>query len=135
MSARTSPAEAFEKIPTVLFGHAPEAAAALAREVRDLILARRAAGRPTVLGLATGSTPVPFYRELIRLHKEEGLSFHDVIIISTSAPIDVTQDRTAIEKVDPKNVSISVTSAVSRDTASPVLSFEKYAGDSDISRA
>ncbi len=79
MSARTSPAEAFEKIPTVLFGHAPEAAAALAREVRDLILARRAAGRPTVLGLATGSTPVPFYRELIRLHKEEGLSFHDVI--------------------------------------------------------
>lgn len=79
MSARTSPAEAFEKIPTVLFGNAPEAAAALACEVRDLILTRRAAGRPTVLGLATGSTPVPFYRELIRLHKEEALSFHDVI--------------------------------------------------------
>ncbi len=79
MSARTSPTEAYEKIPTVIFADAPEAAAALAAEVRDLILARRAAGRPAVLGLATGSTPVPFYRELIRLHREEGLSFHDVI--------------------------------------------------------
>ena len=55
--------------------------------------------------------------------------------ISTSAPIDVTSERTAIEKVEPKNVSISVTSAVRRETASPVFSFEKYAGDSDISRA
>ena len=53
------------------------------------------------------------------------VSFHDVISISTSAPIDVTNERTAIEKVDPKNVSISVTSAVSRETASPVLSLEK----------
>ena len=79
MSARTSPVEAFEKIPTRLYGDAPEAAAALAQEVRDLILERRASGRAAVLGLATGSTPVPFYRELIRLHREEGLSFADVI--------------------------------------------------------
>lgn len=79
MSARTSPVEALEKIPTRLYGDAPEAAAALAQEVRDLILERRASGRAAVLGLATGSTPVPFYRELIRLHREEGLSFADVI--------------------------------------------------------
>ena len=31
--------------------------------------------RGTVLGLATGSTPVATYRELIRRHREEGLSF------------------------------------------------------------
>lgn len=31
----------------------------------------------TVLGLATGSSPLPIYRELIRLHQEEGLSFAD----------------------------------------------------------
>ncbi len=31
-----------------------------------------------VLGLATGSTPLPFYRELIRLHRDEGLSFANV---------------------------------------------------------
>jgi glucosamine-6-phosphate deaminase len=34
---------------------------------------------PQVLGLATGSTPVPLYKELIRLHKEEGLDFSKVI--------------------------------------------------------
>ena len=53
------------------------------------------------------------------------VSFHDVIIIRINAPTDVTKERTAIEKVEPKKVSISVTSAVSRETASPVFSFEK----------
>ena len=79
MKAATSTAEQFEKIPTHIFPSAAEAAAALAREVSDLIRQRQAEGRPTVLGLATGSTPVPFYRELIRLHREEKLSFRDVI--------------------------------------------------------
>jgi len=32
-----------------------------------------------VLGLATGSTPIPLYQELIRLHKEEGLDFSTTI--------------------------------------------------------
>lgn len=71
--------EQFEKIPTKIHPTAAAAAAALAREVADLIRERDAAGRATVLGLATGSTPVPFYRELIRLHREEGLSFANVI--------------------------------------------------------
>ena len=92
MSARTSPAEAHEKIPTVLFADAPEAAASLAAEVRDLILACRAAGRPAVLGLATGSTPVPFYRELIRLHREEGLSFHDVVTFNLDEYYGLSRD-------------------------------------------
>src|SRR5260370_40475497 len=37
------------------------------------------ATRPTVLGLATGSTPVTLYRELIRLHREAGLDFSRVV--------------------------------------------------------
>ena len=41
--------------------------------------ARNAAGKPTVLGLATGSTPVGLYRELIRLHKDEGLDLSRVV--------------------------------------------------------
>lgn len=31
------------------------------------------------MGLATGSTPKGVYMELVRLHKEEGLSFNNVI--------------------------------------------------------
>ncbi len=79
MNTRRSDAEAYEKIPTIIFKSSKEAAAALAIEVRDLIVSRRREGRKAVLGLATGSTPIPFYKELIRLHREEGLSFQNVI--------------------------------------------------------
>ena len=67
------------RTPTVLFPNAFAAAKYVAREIDKLIRARNAAGKPTVLGLATGTTPVGLYRELIRLHKEEGLDFSRVI--------------------------------------------------------
>ena len=51
----------------------------VATEIADLIKSRAKEGRKTVLGLATGSTPLPVYRELIRLHQEENLSFREVI--------------------------------------------------------
>jgi glucosamine-6-phosphate deaminase len=47
--------------------------------IESLIRQNNSAGRPTVLGLATGSTPVGLYRELIRLHKETGLDFSRVV--------------------------------------------------------
>ena len=54
------------------------AAKAIAREIADLIEIRSKSGKSTVLGLATGSTPLPLYAELIRLHREEQLSFRSV---------------------------------------------------------
>lgn len=77
--SRRPPSEAYEKTPTRIFLSSAHAARELAAEVRDLILERARQGKNAVLGMATGSTPVPFYRELIRLHKEEGLSFKNVI--------------------------------------------------------
>ncbi|MCI0699502.1 MAG: glucosamine-6-phosphate deaminase [Planctomycetia bacterium] len=64
---------------TIKFPTAAAASKCVAKEIDKLIRARNAAGRPTVLGLATGSTPVGLYRELIRMHKEEGLDFSRVI--------------------------------------------------------
>ncbi|MCM8804686.1 MAG: glucosamine-6-phosphate deaminase [Candidatus Omnitrophica bacterium] len=46
-----------------------------AKIVKDLIIKKPNA----VLGLATGSTPISLYKELIRIHKEEGLDFSKVI--------------------------------------------------------
>jgi glucosamine-6-phosphate deaminase len=66
-------------IKTRLHPDKQSAAKALAREIADLIKIRSKSGKPTVLGLATGSTPLPLYAELIRLHREEGLSFRSVI--------------------------------------------------------
>ncbi len=71
--------ERFEKVRTLVRPDSESASAALAAEVAALVRSREAEGRDTVLGLATGSTPVPFYRELIRLHREEGLSFRRVV--------------------------------------------------------
>jgi glucosamine-6-phosphate deaminase len=47
--------------------------------IESLIRQNQSAGRPTVLGLPTGSTPVGLYRELIRLHRTAGLDFSQVI--------------------------------------------------------
>ncbi|MBN9523098.1 glucosamine-6-phosphate deaminase, partial [bacterium] len=65
--------------PALRFPTAGAASVYVAREVDKLVRARNAAGKPTVLGLATGSTPVGLYRELIRLHKEEGLDLSRVV--------------------------------------------------------
>lgn len=51
---------------------------AAAAEIAGLIRERARAGRRAVLGLATGSTPIPLYAELVRLHRDEGLSFRNV---------------------------------------------------------
>lgn len=67
------------RVPSLRFPTSTAAAHYVAREIDKLIRARNAAGKPTVLGLATGSTPVGLYRELIRLHKEEGLDFSRVV--------------------------------------------------------
>ena len=71
--------EQFERIPTHICRNSEEAAFTVAGEIAALIHERAKVGRNVVLGLATGSTPLPVYRELVRLHKEEGLSFRNVI--------------------------------------------------------
>ncbi len=69
----------FERIPTAVFPHNQAAVAHVADAIERLVRERADAGQPAVLGLATGSTPVPLYRELIRRHREEGLSFAHVV--------------------------------------------------------
>lgn len=68
-----------ERIPTVIIDEHGAMARVVAGRIATLIRERAAAGKSLVLGLATGSTPIGVYRELIRLHREEGLSFRHVI--------------------------------------------------------
>ena len=69
----------FEKIHNVSFNSSEEASLLVAREIAELITEKEKQGQKCVLGLATGSSPIKVYEELIRLHKEEGLSFSNVI--------------------------------------------------------
>jgi glucosamine-6-phosphate deaminase len=68
-----------EKVPTHVHQVPSEASRAVARELAALIRAKAEAGQNAVLGLATGSTPTGVYAELVRMHREEGLSFQNVI--------------------------------------------------------
>ena len=69
----------FEKIHNVIVSSSAIGSKAVAREIADLILQKQNQNTSCVLGLATGSSPIKVYEELIRLHQEEGLSFHNVI--------------------------------------------------------
>jgi glucosamine-6-phosphate deaminase len=68
-----------ESPPARIFADSAEACRTLGAELAELVATINASGRPAVLGLATGRTPLPFYAELIRLHRVGKLSFAKVI--------------------------------------------------------
>ncbi|MDF3078034.1 MAG: glucosamine-6-phosphate deaminase [Sphingobacteriaceae bacterium] len=69
----------FEKLPVTVYPNPDIASKKVARRIADVIISKQSSNENTVLGLATGVTPIGVYTELIRLHKEEGLSFKNVI--------------------------------------------------------
>lgn len=84
MSQTTAPEEASRylrgtRVPTLLFVNSTEASRHVALMIESLIRQNNSAGRSTVLGLATGSTPIGLYRELIKRHREAQLDFSRVV--------------------------------------------------------
>lgn len=71
--------DSFEKIPVEIFPSAKKGSQYTASVIAALIRQKQQEGKPCILGLATGSTPISMYAELVRMHKEEGLSFANVI--------------------------------------------------------
>jgi glucosamine-6-phosphate deaminase len=68
-----------EKIPVAVYANATAASEQVAAEIAALIREKQSAGKPVVLGLATGSTPQKVYAALVRMHRDEGLSFKNVM--------------------------------------------------------
>jgi glucosamine-6-phosphate deaminase len=85
-----SPQTKFEKVRTLIYPDSIQASKAVADEIVALIKSKAAIHEDCVLGLATGSTPLHLYKELIRLHKEEGLSFANVVTFNLDEyyPVD-----------------------------------------------
>jgi glucosamine-6-phosphate deaminase len=69
----------FEKLPVSVYPNKEVASVHVAARIADLIRNKQSTGRPAVLGLATGATPVGVYEELVRMHREQGLSFRNVV--------------------------------------------------------
>ncbi|HET7553405.1 MAG TPA: glucosamine-6-phosphate deaminase [Gemmatimonadaceae bacterium] len=92
MSTRKATSTAYMHIRTVVVDSYDEMGRLIAGRMAELIRERSAAGRTAVLGLATGSTPIPVYRELIRMHREEGLSFANVVTFNLDEYYDIPPD-------------------------------------------
>jgi len=69
----------FERIHTVIFNDKENAELLIAEEIKNLIEKNNKKGKKTVLGLATGSSPLGVYKKLIDLHKKEQFTFKNVI--------------------------------------------------------
>lgn len=68
-----------EKVPCRVFERFEEASQAAAQQIASLIRERARAGQACVLGLTTGSASVGVYSELVRMHRQQGLSFRNVV--------------------------------------------------------
>jgi glucosamine-6-phosphate deaminase len=90
MQNKLNMVDSFEKIEVKIYPTAVEGSVYAAQQIADLIKQKASKGEMLVLGMATGSTPIKMYAELVRLHREEGLSFKNVITFNLDEyyPID-----------------------------------------------
>ncbi|UCE92802.1 MAG: 6-phosphogluconolactonase, partial [Flavobacteriaceae bacterium] len=84
----------FERIHNVVFDDSDVASIAVAQEIAELIKSKQAANENCVLGLATGSSPIKVYEELVRMHEEEGLSFKNVISFNLDEYYPMSKENT-----------------------------------------
>ena len=82
----------FEKIHNVIFKSSNEASILVAQEIANLIKEKQTKNLNCVIGLATGSSPIKVYEELVRMHKEEGLSFKNVISFNLDEYLPMDKD-------------------------------------------
>lgn len=126
----------YEKIPVEIFETPQKGSAFVAAEIAKTIRARQMEGKKCVLGLATGSTPITMYKELVRLHREEGLSFQNVVSFNLDEYFPLERDavqsywsfmhRNLFDHVDikPENIHLSDGSWNQQDIKKHCLAYE-----------
>ncbi len=90
--AKGEGADRFEKVPVQIYEKPAEAVKAIACEIAELIRTNAAQNKKCVLGLATGSSPIKLYQELVRMHKEEGLSFKNVVTFNLDEYLPMSKE-------------------------------------------
>jgi len=84
--------DSFEKIPVKIYPDLKAGSKAVAKQIADFIREKQKKKEKCVLGLATGSTPKTLYAELVRMHKEEKLSFKNVITFNLDQYYPISND-------------------------------------------
>ena len=126
-----------ERIPARAYPDSHEASAAVAGEIAALIRRKQRAGETCVLGLPTGSTPMSVYAELVRLHREEGLSFANVVTFNVDEYYDFRPDELQSHRrfmaehlldhvdIDPAHVHIPDGTVAPEDVAAHCADYER----------
>ncbi len=81
-----------EKLPVEVFATADKASKFVAEEIAKCIIEKQKQNKKCVLGLATGSTPLGVYKHLIQMHKNEGLSFKNVVTFNLDEYYPIKKD-------------------------------------------
>ena len=84
--------DSFEKIPVKIYPDLKAGSKAVAKQVADFIREKQKKKEKAILGLSTGSTPKTFYAELVRMHREEKLSFKNVIAFNLDQYYPISND-------------------------------------------
>jgi glucosamine-6-phosphate deaminase len=133
--------DSFEKIPVKIFPDLNQGSAFVAQQVAAFIREKQKKKEKAVLGLATGSTPKSLYAELVRMHKQEKLSFKNVITFNLDEyyPIDnnALQSYNRFMRVNffnhidinPKNIHIPNGEVKKEDIKSFCAQYEKMIED------
>jgi glucosamine-6-phosphate deaminase len=80
------------RIPCYAFESNRDLSRHVAQMIASIIRERNSVGQMAVLGLPTGSSPTGVYRELIRMHKEEGLDFSGVVTFNLDEYYGLSSD-------------------------------------------
>ncbi len=131
----------FEKLPVYIFSNAVNASRHVAKRIADLIQKNNELNKQTVLGLATGVTPILVYKELIRLHQQENLSFKNVVSFNLDEyyPMQPSAQQSYVQfmkemlfnhiDIKPENIFIPDGTLAEDNVAAFCLNYEKKIND------
>ena len=129
--------DSLEKIPVKIFADPRQGSVYVAQQIAQLIKEKEAAGLKCVIGLATGSSPKSLYAELVKMHKEEGLSFKNVITFNLDQYYPMEKDalqsyhyfmrKNLFEKtdIDPNNYHLPDGTVIKDNVKEHCLNYEK----------
>jgi len=127
----------YEKLPVTVYHNQKEASLAVAGRIAALIRKKSEKNEKAVLGLATGVTPIAVYAELVRMHREDGLSFSNVITFNLDEyyPMQPTAAQSYVTfmnenlfsqiDIDKNNINIPDGTLKQEDVAAFCLNYEK----------
>ncbi|RZK41939.1 MAG: glucosamine-6-phosphate deaminase [Pedobacter sp.] len=131
----------FEKIPVTVYTNQREASIAIAQKISNLIISKQASQQHVVLGLATGASPILIYQELVRMHKEENLSFKNVVTFNLDEyfPMQPNSEQSYVAfmkyhlfdhiDIDPEHIHIPDGTLKEDEVADFCLKYEKKIND------